>query len=177
MFEINCSHKIISIALENCQVTQYKSGFIHQNKFSQKNGESYVSIRKIDDNSNFFVFYIIFQYITNEGSVLTFKTNLDAPKYKLINIDLEKPGKVSPSYKTNSSCHQLAIIIITIIIIIIIIISSSRSSSSSGSTGITGELGYDRPLFDGFLHMTDDMLGPSPMQIKYSSYAYDRFCI
>ena len=41
----------------------------------------------------------------------------------------------------------------------------------------TGELGYDRPLYDGFLHMTDDMLGPSPMHIKYSSYVYDRFCI
>ena len=34
----------------------------------------------------------------------------------------------------------------------------------------TGELGYDGPLYDGFLHMTDDMLGPSPMHIKYSSY-------
>ena len=41
----------------------------------------------------------------------------------------------------------------------------------------TGELGYDGPLYDGFLHMTDDMLGPSPMHIKYSSYAYDGFCI
>ena len=41
----------------------------------------------------------------------------------------------------------------------------------------TGELGYDGPLYDGFLHMTDDMLGPSPMQIKYSSYVYDGFCI
>ena len=43
--------------------------------------------------------------------------------------------------------------------------------------GNTGELGYDRPLYDGFLHMTDDMLGPSPMHIKYSSYVYDGFCI
>ena len=25
--------------------------------------------------------------------------------------------------------------------------------------------------------MTDDMLGPSPMHIKYSSYVYDGFCI
>ena len=41
----------------------------------------------------------------------------------------------------------------------------------------TGELGYDGPLYDRFLHMTDDMLGPSPMHIKYSSYVYDRFCI
>ena len=42
---------------------------------------------------------------------------------------------------------------------------------------ITDELGYDGPLYDRFLHMTDDMLGPSPMHIKYSSYVYDRFCI
>ena len=41
----------------------------------------------------------------------------------------------------------------------------------------TGELGYDGPLYDGFLHMTDDMLGPSSLHIKYSSYVYDRFCI
>ena len=44
-------------------------------------------------------------------------------------------------------------------------------------SGDTGELGYDGPLYDGFLHMTDDMLGPSPMHIKYVSYVYDRFCI
>ena len=50
-------------------------------------------------------------------------------------------------------------LIIIIIIISIIIINV-----------ITGELGYDGPLYDGFLHMTDDMLGPSPIHIKYSSY-------
>ena len=41
----------------------------------------------------------------------------------------------------------------------------------------TGELGYDEPLYDGFLHMTDDMLGLSPMHIEYSSYVYNGFCI
>ena len=41
----------------------------------------------------------------------------------------------------------------------------------------TGELGYDGPLYDGYLHMTDDMLGPSPMHIKYLLYVYDGFCI
>ena len=43
--------------------------------------------------------------------------------------------------------------------------------------GSTGELGYDGPLYDRFLHMTDDVLGPSRMHIKYSSYVYDRLCI
>ena len=41
----------------------------------------------------------------------------------------------------------------------------------------TGELGYDGSLYDGFLHMTDSMLGPSRMHIKYPSYVYDGFCI
>ena len=41
----------------------------------------------------------------------------------------------------------------------------------------TGELGYDGPHVRRILHMTDDMLGPSPMHIKYSSYVYDGFCI
>ena len=44
-------------------------------------------------------------------------------------------------------------------------------------TNSTCELGYDGSLYDGFLHMTDDMLCPSPMHIKYASYVYDRFCI
>ena len=43
----------------------------------------------------------------------------------------------------------------------------------------TGELGYDGPLYLGLLSMTDIMLGPSPMHIKYVSYmyVYDGFCI
>ena len=41
----------------------------------------------------------------------------------------------------------------------------------------TGELGYIRPLYDRFLHMMDNMPGPSPMHIKYSSYVYNGFCI
>ena len=41
----------------------------------------------------------------------------------------------------------------------------------------TGELGYDVPLYDGLLAMTDDMNGPSPMHIKCVSYVYDGFCI
>ena len=40
-----------------------------------------------------------------------------------------------------------------------------------------GELGYDGPLYDRFLSITDNMLGPSPMHIKYVSYVYDGFCI
>ena len=32
-----------------------------------------------------------YEYITNTGTVFTFKTNLKSPKYKLINIDFDKP--------------------------------------------------------------------------------------
>ena len=35
--------------------------------------------------------------------------------------------------------------------------------------GYTGELGYDRPLYAGLLAMMDNMLGPSPLHIKYVS--------
>ena len=46
---------------------------------------------------------------------------------------------------------------------------SGTSHFTDGYHIATGELGYDGPLYDGFLHMTDDMLGPSPpMHIKYS---------
>ena len=46
--------------------------------------------------------FFTFQYITNEGTVFTFKTNLNSPRYKLINIDFSKPEMVSlnsPWYK------------------------------------------------------------------------------
>ena len=41
----------------------------------------------------------------------------------------------------------------------------------------TGKLVYDVPLYARLLAMTDDMLGPSLMGIKYVSYVYDRLCI
>ena len=41
----------------------------------------------------------------------------------------------------------------------------------------TDELGYDGPLYDRLLAMTDNLLGPSLMHIEYVSYVYDRFCI
>ena len=53
---------------------------------------------------------------------------------------------------------------------------SSYWPKKAKSVGI-GELGYDGPLYDRLLSMTDDMLGPSPMHIKYVSYVYDGFCI
>ena len=59
----------------------------------------------------------------------------------------------------------------------ICIIAIALGMGSLGRISCTGELGYDGPLYDGFLHMTYDMLGPSSMHIKYSSYVYDGFCI
>ncbi|XP_067112244.1 prolyl endopeptidase-like [Osmerus mordax] len=34
-----------------------------------------------------------YSYITNEGSVFTFRTNLDSPRYRVINVDVEKPDR------------------------------------------------------------------------------------
>ena len=44
----------------------------------------------------------------------------------------------------------------------------------SSRTNDTGELGYDGPLYDGLLAMTDDMLGPSPMHINYMYWTMRR---
>lgn len=33
-----------------------------------------------------------YEYVTNESTVFTFKTNLDAPRYRIINVDFAEPA-------------------------------------------------------------------------------------
>ena len=85
--------------------------------------------------------------------------------------------------KFKSKCEgpyilYIIMIIICIYIIIYIYIQVNLDMTKDQKRGVA-HLRYDGPLYNRFWHMTDDMLGPSPMHIKYSSYTciYNGFCI
>lgn len=61
-----------------CDLEKYKDGL--------QDASGQLLYEKVVDN-----FDAEYEYITNEGTLFTFKTNLNAPLYKLINIDLLKP--------------------------------------------------------------------------------------
>ncbi|XP_044170034.1 prolyl endopeptidase-like [Acropora millepora] len=61
-----------------CDLEKYKDGL--------QDASGQLPYEKVVDN-----FDAEYEYITNEGTLFTFKTNLNAPLYKLINIDLLKP--------------------------------------------------------------------------------------
>lgn len=45
-----------------------------------------------------------YSYVTNEGKVFTFQSNLDAPRYCLLNVDIEKPER--ENWKTLIPQHE-----------------------------------------------------------------------
>ncbi|KAI0229206.1 Prolyl endopeptidase [Lamellibrachia satsuma] len=48
-----------------------------------------------------------YEYITNEGSLFTFKTNLKTPHYKLINIDFNKPQMENWTTLVDEDSHNV----------------------------------------------------------------------
>ena len=58
--------------------------------------------------------------------------------------------------------------------VIVLFFSDPVSPVTISVSVTTGELGYDGPLYDGLLAMTDDMLGPSPMHINYVYFTMHR---
>lgn len=75
---------------------------VYRLKISSVSTESYGTFRR----TNFFLAGLLpyvklvdnfdaeYEYIANDGTLFTFKTNLKSPNYKLINIDFEKPEQV-----------------------------------------------------------------------------------
>ncbi|XP_059354191.1 prolyl endopeptidase-like [Carassius carassius] len=52
-----------------------------------------------------------YEYVTNEGTVFTFKTNLDAPQYRLINVDFAQPNMEPSQWKELIPQHDKDVIV------------------------------------------------------------------
>ena len=60
-------------------------------------------------------------------------------------------------------CLSVIIVLVIVVVVVVVVVQVNLDMTDHCTTD--------------FSHMTDDMLGPSPMHIKYSSYVYDGFCI
>jgi prolyl oligopeptidase len=77
---------LITVSKDCDPVNQLYYADLDKVDISKLNGD--LPVTKLIDN-----FEAQYEYITNEGSIVWFKTNLDAPRYKVITIDLANPAR------------------------------------------------------------------------------------
>ena len=46
----------------------------------------------------YFILFLLLQFISNDDNIFTLKTDYQAPKYQLVNVDITNPDKVCPFY-------------------------------------------------------------------------------